>query len=175
MKLVSSAERVKETSQLVADVTKHVAGLSTVLQLVIISTRIVSMYADANPGRIVLLVVVCRIFILVRFAKFGGNNDLSSSVEFIDEDFVFYLLQQTVYTTDTIETQFLRGKGCRFLSAKVVKELETTIKELEWKVVTAIIIPKKSVHSEEITRQELKTLAQNQKVTHLKKIQECIR
>ena len=58
----------------------------------------------------------------------------SPSVELIDEDFVFYVLQQTVNTMDTIESQVLRGKGSRFLNAKVGEEAETTMKELELKV-----------------------------------------
>ena len=171
MKLVSSAERVEETSKLVADVTKRVEGLRAVLQLVIMSTRTVSMYAEANRGRIVLLVVVCRILILLRYVlrSLAEIMNPSSSVEFIDEYFVLYLLQQTVGTMNTIESQFLWGNGSRFLNAKVAKAVETTIKELLGKVVTAIIISKTSVHIKEITRQELKTLVLNQKVTRREK------
>ena len=46
----------------------------------------------------------------------------SSSVELVDEDFVFYVLQQTVVTMVTIARQLLPGKVSRFLKSKVVKE-----------------------------------------------------
>ena len=45
---------------------------------------------------------------------------------------------------DTIETQLLPGKDSRFLNAKVVKEVETTMKELKLKVVIASNISKTS-------------------------------
>ena len=61
----------------------------------------------------------------------------SLSVELIDEEFVFDVLMQMVYTMDTIDTQLLRWNASRFLNAKVVKEVERTIKELEMKVGTA--------------------------------------
>ena len=68
VKLAPSVERVEETSQLVTDFRKRVAGLSTVFQLAAIFTRILSMYPEANRIRIVLLAALC-------FVKFGGNHE----------------------------------------------------------------------------------------------------
>ena len=62
--------------------------------------------------------------------------------------FIFDVLKKTVDTMDIIETQLLRGKDSRFLSAKVLIEVETTMKELELKVLTATNISKTLVLSE---------------------------
>ena len=63
VKLVSSAECVKETAEFIADATKCVAGMSTVFQLVVIYARILSMYVEANRGSRVFPVAFCRILI----------------------------------------------------------------------------------------------------------------
>ena len=60
------------------------------------------------------------------------------------------MLIQIVDTMNTVETQVLRGKGCRFLDARVVKEVETSMKELELKVVTAANISTTSVFRERV-------------------------
>ena len=65
--------------------------------------------------------------------------DSSLSEELAHEDFVFDVLKEIVFTMGTTETQILHGKGSRFLNGKVVKEEETTMKELELKVVTATV------------------------------------
>ena len=69
---------------------------------------------------------------------------------------------------DTIETQILRRKGCRFLNVKVVKQVETTMKELELKAVTATNISKTSVHSEKITRLEKQSKNIYDKLHHVR-------
>ena len=156
VKLVPSAGCVKETSKLVADVRKCVVGLSKVLQIVVISTRIVSIYAEASWVRIVLLATECRILISLPYALqiLTEIMNPSSIAELIHEDFVFDWLQQTADTIDTIETQVLRGNGNRFLNVNVVEEVETTMKELELKFVTATNTSETPVHSKKITRLE---------------------
>ena len=66
-KLVSSAERVEETAQLVADAMKYVSFMSTVFQLVVIFARIVSMYVEVNRGTRELPTAFCRIVILLGY------------------------------------------------------------------------------------------------------------
>ena len=62
------------------------------------------------------------------------------------------------------------------LNAKVVKEVRTTMKDLESKVATANNISKTSVHSGNDARLKSKTLVYSKEITRLeKKIQECIR
>ena len=102
-----------------------------VFQLVLIYARIASIYAEANRGSRVVPAALYRIMILLGYVlrSLAEIMNPSSSVEFIDDDFAFDLLKQTVDTIVTIETQLLRGKGSRFLSAKVVKEVEMTMKE----------------------------------------------
>ena len=131
-------------------------GYEHSFSLVVISARIVSMYAEANRGRRVLSAALCRIVILLGYVLriLVEIMDSSLSEESMNEYFVFDALKQIVGTIDTIGTQLLRGKGSRFLNAKVVKEVETAMKELELKVVTATHISKTSVHSEKITRLE---------------------
>ncbi len=50
-KLESSAERVTETAEIFADVSKCVAGVSTIFHLVSLSAQGVSMWAEANRGQ----------------------------------------------------------------------------------------------------------------------------
>ena len=64
--------------------------------------------------------------------------DFSLSAELTYEDFRFDVLKRNVDTMSTIETQLLYGKVSRFLNVKLVKELETTMKQSELRVVTAI-------------------------------------
>ena len=80
--------------------------------------------------------------------------NLSLNEELIHEDFVLHVLKETVITMVTIETQILRGKGGRFLNAKVVREVEASMKELDFKVETATNISKTSVFSEKVRRVE---------------------
>ena len=89
------------------------AGKSTILQLVAISTRIVSMYAEASRSLIVVPVAFYRILILLHYGL-GSLAEImnpSSSVELIDQDFVFYVLQQAMDTMYNIEMQVSRWKG----------------------------------------------------------------
>ena len=68
---------------------------------------------EANRGRRIFPVVLCRIMILHRYVlrSLAEIMNPSSIVELINEDFLFDVLQQAVDTMDTIETQVLRGKG----------------------------------------------------------------
>ena len=63
MKILSSAERVKEIAQLVADNSKRAAGMSRVFHLVVICARILSMYEEANRGCRVLPAALYQILI----------------------------------------------------------------------------------------------------------------
>ena len=112
LKLVSSAECVKETAEFDADATKCVMGMSTFHQLVVVSIRIVSMYAEASRDRWVLPVALFWILILPHYVlpSLAEIMNPSSIVELIHEDFVFDRLQQAVDTADTIETKFSREK-----------------------------------------------------------------
>ncbi len=156
VKLLESAECVVETAEFVADVAKGVAGVSTVFQLVVLCARLVSMYAESNRGCRVLPVALRRIVVLLRYVLQSLAEIMSPSlcVETLHEDFVFDVLRQTVDTMDVIETQLLRGRASRFLNAKLVKEVEGTMKELELKVVTATNISKTSVVSQKVTQLE---------------------
>ena len=135
------------------------ADLSIVFQLVLISVRIVSIYAEEDRGCIVLSATLCRIVILLGYVlqSLVEIMDYSLSAELTYEGFLFDVLKQNVDTMNTIETQLLSGKVSRFLNVKLVKEMETTMKQLELRVVTATNTSKTSVHREKVTFNESKT------------------
>ena len=126
--------------------------LSRGFQLVVISARVLSVYAEANRCCRVLPVDLCRTLILLHYAfrSLVEIMDSSLSAGVIHEDFLLHILKQTVVTMVTIETQLLPRKVRRFLKAKVVKEEQTRMKELELKVQTATNTSKTSVRSEKV-------------------------
>ena len=129
VKLVSGAECVKEPAEFVTDASKCVVGMRTIHQLVVISTRIVSMYAEDSRGRRVLPLALCRILILVRYVlrSLAEIMNPSSIAELIHEDFVFDRLQKAVDTMDTIETQFLSEKLSKSERTNLYCALNTTV------------------------------------------------
>ena len=137
-KLVASVERVSETAEFMADVSKCVAGVSTVFQLVGLSAQVVSMCAEANRGRRVLPVALGRVVILLRYVleSLGEIMKPSGNANELDKEFVLNVLKQTVCTMDMAETQLLRGRGSQIMNAEDVKEVERKIEQLEPLVVT---------------------------------------
>ena len=106
------------------------AGLSTIFQLILISERILSIYAEADVGRKVLPVALWRIVVLLGYGlqSLVEIMDSSLSAELTYEDFVFDVLKQIVDILNTIETQLLFGKFSRLLNVKLVEEVEKTMK-----------------------------------------------
>ncbi len=138
-KLVASVERVAETAELMADVSKCVAGVSTVFHLVVLSAQAVSMCAEANRGRRVLPVALGRVVILLRYVleSMGEIMKPSGNANELHKEFVLNVLKQTVCTMGKAETQLLRGRGSQIMNADDVKEVERKIEHLEPLVVTA--------------------------------------
>ena len=91
----------------------------------------------------------------------------SLSAQLTYGDFIFGVLKQNVDTMNTIETQLLSGKVSRFLNVKLVKEMETTMKQLELRVVTATNTSKTWVHREKVTFNESKMSVLREKATRL--------
>ncbi len=138
-KLVANVERVAETAEFMADVSKCVAGVSTVFHLVVLSAQVVSMCAEANRGRRVLLFALGRVVILLRYVLESLAEVLkpSGNANELDKDFVLNVLKQTVCTMAMAETQLLRGRGSQIMNAEDVKEVERKMEHLEQLVVTA--------------------------------------
>ncbi len=138
---MASAERGAETAEFLADVSKCVAGVSAVFYLVVLSTQVVSMCAEANRGRRVLPVGLGRIVILQRcvLENLAGIMKPSRSVNALDREFAFKVLKQTVFAMDMAETQLLRGRDSQIMNAEDVKEVERKVEELEPLVVQSEI------------------------------------
>ncbi len=83
-KLVGSVERVTETAEFVADVSKCIVGVSTIFHLVALSAKGVSMYVEANRGRKALPVAFGRIAIFAGLCigKHDANHETFDSCEF---------------------------------------------------------------------------------------------
>ncbi len=155
-KLVACVERVAETAEFVADVSKCVSGVSTIFHLLALSAQGVSMCAEASRGRRVLPFALGRIVILLRYVLESMTAIMkpSRSVNELDKSFVFQVLKQTVGAMDMAETQLLRGRGSEFMNAEDVKEVEKRIEDLEPLVVIASNISRTCAVSEKINQLE---------------------
>ncbi len=99
-KFVASAERVTKTAELLANVSKCVAGVSTVSQLISLSAQGVSMCAEANRGRRVLPVALGQVTILLRYVleSVVEISKRSRAMNDTDMDFMLDTLKETVIT-----------------------------------------------------------------------------
>ncbi len=138
-KLVASVENVGKAAELVADISKCVAGVGSVFHLLALSAQGLAMCAEAKRGRRVLPVALGRIVILLRYVleSMAAIMRTARNVNELDRQFIFQVLKQTVGAMDMAETQLLRGRGSEFMNAEDVKEVERKIEELEPLVVMA--------------------------------------
>ncbi len=155
-KLVTSVGRVVETAEIIADVSKFVAGVSTIFRLVALSAQGVSMCVEANRGQRVLPVALRQITILLRYLL-GSLVEIlkpSCSVDKTAIDFVFDALKETVCLMDLVETQLSRGRISQIVNAENVKKVEQKIKELKQMVVIADNTSKICALGEKVNRLE---------------------
>ena len=138
-KLVASIERVAETAEFIADVSKCTAGVSTVFQLVSLSAQGLSMCMEANRGQRVLPAALRQITILLRYVLESLTRIVKSSQNVNETaiDFVFEALKETESIMDLAETQLLRGRISQIVNAEDVKKVERKIEELKQMAVTA--------------------------------------
>ncbi len=121
--LVASAERVTETAELLADLSKCITGFSTIFQLVSLSARRVSMCVEASRGRRVLPVALGQITVLLRYVLESLTKIMkhSSIVNETAVDFVFNTLKESVCVMDLAEVQLLRGRVAQIMNEDVKK------------------------------------------------------
>ncbi len=138
-KLISSAEGVTETAELLANLSKCVAGVSTIFQLVSLIAQGVSMWAEASRGQRALPVALGQITILLRYAQesLSEINKPSRNMNDTVKDFVFNTLKETVCIMMDAETQLLRGRGSQIMNAEDVKKVEEKLEDLIHRVVTS--------------------------------------
>ncbi len=155
-KLVASVERVAETAEFVADVTKCAAGVSTVFQLISLSAQGVSMCVEANRGRRMLPVALGQITILLKVVLESLTKIMNSS-QSVNEtavDYVFDALKETVCIMNLAEAQLFRGRISQIVNAEDVKKVERKIEELKQMAVTADNTSRICVLDEKVKRLE---------------------
>ena len=138
-KLATSSKCVTETAELLAGLSKGVAGVSAIFQLVSLSAKGVSMCAEASRGRRLLPFALVQITILLRYVL-ESLAKIMRNPQSLDEtaiDFVFNALKETVCVMDLAETQFLRGRGSQIVNAEDVRKVEDKLEELRHMAVTA--------------------------------------
>ena len=151
-KLVESVKHVTEIAEFVGNVSKGVAGVSTVFQLVALGARGVSMCAEASRGRRVLPVALGRIVILLRnlLQSLMEIMSESQSVDETEKNFVFDALKRTIDTMDMAETQVLRGRGGQIVNSANVQEVQQKIEDLALRVMTTKTFSMACVHSRKL-------------------------
>ena len=117
----------------------------------------------------ILAAPLCRIVILLGYVlrSLAEIMDSSLSAELTYEDFLFDVLKRNGDITNIIETQLLYAKVRRSLNVKLVKELETTMNQLELRVLTPTNSSKTSVRCEKVKSDESKMSELREKVTRL--------
>ena len=146
------AEHVAETAEVVADLSKCVAGVSTIFHLVALGAQGVSMCAEASRGRRVLHVLLGQIMVLLQYTlkSMAEVMKASRSVDQTDVDFVFDVFKQAIDAMDLAETQLLRGRGSQIMNAGNLKEVERKLEDLIHRAVTAGTISKVCTMGEEV-------------------------
>ncbi len=152
-RLVAGVGSVADATESVANLSKCIAGMSTVFHLVALCAQRASMCAEANGGKRVLPVALGRIVILSRFVLLSLADIMKTSrrVNQLGQEFVLNVLRQGVYAMDITETQLLRGRGSQVMNADHAKEVERRIKELEPPVLTVRNTSRIFVVGEEFT------------------------
>ena len=156
VKLVTCVDQVAETAQFVADLSKSIAGVGTIFNLVALRAKGVSRCAEASRGRRELPAALGRLVILLRYVLKSLMEVMmpSKSVDEFDKDFTFEILSEIVSTIDMAETQLLRGWAGQVRKAESVKEVEQKIKELEQRVMISRNISRVCVLSRKLQRLE---------------------
>ncbi len=107
--LLTNMEHVAETAKSIGDVSKGVAGVSSIFNLVALCEQGVSMCAEANRGQMVLPIALDLMGILLEYVLKSVAEIVKPSrdVNEIDVDFVFRALRETVF-----EWRWLKRKYC---------------------------------------------------------------
>ncbi len=138
-KLVASVECVKETAELLGDLSKFVGCVSSIFKLVSLSAQGVAMWAEAKRGETVLPVALGQITALLRYIleSLGDIMEPSRIVKQTAIDFAFDALKECVCIMDLAETQALRGRVSQIMNPEDVKKVEEKVKELKQMAVVA--------------------------------------
>ncbi len=131
-KLITSVKCVAETAEFIADISKCVAGVSTVSHIVALVARGVGMCIEAKRGQRVLPVALSRVVILLRYVLESMTEIMkpSRSANELDREFVFKVLKETLCTMDIAEAQLLRRRMSQIMNSDDVKEVERKVEEL---------------------------------------------
>ena len=143
-KFLVSWERVAETAEYAANVSKSVAGVSTIFHLIALTAQGGSMFTASNRRQRVVPIALGRIVTLLRFVMQSMTEimKLSRGVNEVDTGFVFDVLIQTVSTMDLVESQLMRMRSGQIMNGKVMKEMDEKLEDLFHMLVTATSISK---------------------------------
>ncbi len=136
---VAGLECVAEVAECLANLSKGVTGASTVFHLVKLTSRIVLMCAEGNPGQWVPPVVLDQIVILLCYVLKSMIQIVmpSPSVNEAHETFVLAVLEKFVHMRDMAERELLRGWFGHLVNSKDEKMLKENLVELVRDVVIA--------------------------------------
>ncbi len=131
-KLAAGAERVSETAEFLADLSKCVGGFSTIFQLVSIGAQGVLMCVDASRDQKVLPAALAEITILLRYILeiLAQMMKSSQTVKETATNIMFDALKETMSIMDMAEAQILRGPISQIMSAEDAKKVEKKLEEL---------------------------------------------
>ncbi len=112
------------------------------------------MCAEASRGQRLLLVLLGQVMFRQQYTLESMTETMKSSkkVNQLDTDFVFDVFKQAVDAIDMAETQLLRGKVSQIVNARGVKQVETKLKDLIHRSVTAGNIAKICKVGDEVSR-----------------------
>ncbi len=159
--LLTNLEHVAETAKLIGEVSKCVAGVSHIFNLVALCALGVAMCVEANRGQRVVPSALDRMGTLLEYVlkSLAEIVKPSRGVNRVDIDFVFDALKETVCGMDTAETQLLQGRVGQIINAGNVKDVEEKLKDLIHRAVTSGNIAKISM-----VREDVKQLKEEQEI-----------
>ncbi len=158
--LLTNMEHVAETAKLIGDVSKGVAGVSSIFNLIALCRQGVPLCAEVNRGQKVLPIALDQMGTLLEYVlkSLAEIVKPSRGMNEIDVDFVFGALRETKCRMDLAETQILRGRVSQIMNARNVKEVKRKLEDLIRRAVTSGNISKICTIREDVNqlKEELK-------------------